>query len=104
MLHFLDEIHPRIPRSHYGWIASARLRNGRLFMRAFNVDADGQNRWRVRDEHLGKPGARKPVDDIHVAFADWLESVEDELGTVAYYALAADIASPFFNYTPPKDT
>lgn len=100
VLHFLDEVHPRIPRSHYGWIATAKLRNGRLFVRALNVDSDGQDRWRVRDEKFGRPGSREPVDDVYAAFADWLERVEDELGHVAMRGLAADLASPFFHYSP----
>lgn len=71
-------------RQRFTWFATAKLRNGRLFCRALNADVSQLGVWRVRD---GAIGSRKVVSDITEAFATWMESVEDELGNVAFRAL-----------------
>jgi hypothetical protein len=87
----VDDAARREVKQRFTWFATAKLRNGRLFCRALNVDLDQTNRWRIRDGVIGvmgpSSGPRKYVPDITAAFADWLEHVEDALGNVAFRGL-----------------
>lgn len=87
----LEPVYLDPPRHRFTWFATATLANGKTFCRALNVDISSTNRWRIRDNFT-----RKFVPDPTVAFADWLESVEDDLSSVAFKNFIETLAK-----TPP---
>lgn len=86
----LEPVYLDPPRLRFTWFATATLTNGKTFCRALNVDISATNRWCIRESS----NRRKHVPDPVAAFADWLESVEDDLSSVAFRGFIAGLNKP----------